>query len=521
VEEDEKDEKEGEEYDSDDVLMMSWLYQPITKKPRVPTERERLNERCIEIRTNEMGRYRSLGMVPAFKELQEEANGLGLHLCSSLVCVCPAKSTDEFYENSKTSSGLQSNCKECDKHPDAIRDAKEKQAFAANGVIDAIGSKKSNGVVEDEAMNNYLLPTLREGGFVAASTPELRHDDGAARRPDWPQVGKFLGFQLKANGIYKDGGKTLQPNDSINRWNGGGAASFNHCLGYEGSIFIAVKMRKTTKTSPVTYTVWMAKGDDIPKDQLAENVDETLGPTNIEPIKDKSELCAFFDKMHDDDLLPLSTWEEMLMNVKHVKQRKEMIFMMANRVLGKVEFPFGNQTDVDMRFDGESEQAKSSDFTNGQTHTDHIHNGVNSQPYDNELIQFLRMRFGGIVKSGDKFYLMHTTVSKAKLLEHGVLKHNGANGLRPSAGKTAVSMPDGIFGMWLNGRERKSLAPSKWLATPEHCWRPPVELIPGDPVHRLSRELLQEVAHVAACPDLFPSDQELKKWAEYIAGGSL
>ena len=50
--------------------------------------------------------------------------------------------------------------------------------------------------------------------------------------------------------------------------------------------------------------------------------------------------------------------------------------------------------------------------------------------------------------------------------------------------------------------------PTGWLSRPENCWRAPVEVAPGSLHGMLTAERLDEVAHVAAQPEEWPTDVE-------------
>ena len=293
------------------------------------------NERVKEIREN-MGRYRQLGYVPAFKELQTHLQERGYKACSSLICDCPVQlMTSGFYKDDQTADGLTAKCKRCNNNP-AAHAAAEKRKREARVDMEAKGVKVSNSETETEAVNNCLVPLLTEAGMECLVTPEFRRADMAARRDSWTDVeDAYLQVQVKADGVYRDDGVTPKPNNTSLYKYGGGVAQFGHCMGYEHMAMIFVKSRLDNDDGGnVHRKIWVMNGSDVKKEQMAENVDGTLGPNKFKPLPagTATEVGEALDKLVLESKKPLVSLEFICMDMERKTQRSEMLLMLACKV---------------------------------------------------------------------------------------------------------------------------------------------------------------------------------------------
>ena len=158
------------------------------------------NERVKEIRDN-MGEYRTLGRVPAFKELQTQLREHGYKACSSLICGCPVQlMTSGFSKDDIKADGLNTRCKKCEHNP-TVSAAAEKRKREARADVDAKETVAPHMLTETGAVNNCLVPLLTEAGMECLVTPEFRRADMAARRDSWTDVeDAYLQVQVKTDG---------------------------------------------------------------------------------------------------------------------------------------------------------------------------------------------------------------------------------------------------------------------------------------------------------------------------------
>jgi hypothetical protein len=456
--------------------------------------------RRAEILESGMGLYKQLGDVPVYKDLKKECAHVGLKPCASMACRTGVHPLANFYEKKKADDKLSTYCKDCHNGPGAraAADASKARKRAVAEMVEAEGPKKTPGATEDEAREWFVRNVCDMAGLKSAATLEFRTADMAVRRAAW-QEDTWIPIQVKSDGKFKDDGITLKPNDSSSGI-GGGRAGFHDCLGYQGMLVVCIKTRFDTTTSPDCHTVWVMNGDDVTKNILMENADGTLGPGRVQPLQTDS-IIAEFASIVDASVLPRVNWETINLQVTDVKQRKEIVLMRALRVAGyHVKFIPGNQTSVDcVTSPGGNMQMKTFKPTKGNANAGHRKNGVAGMPYDeDDPIDTLAEAF--IVARQPKHHL----------LVNGIFAHNGYAGRRPSPGSTTISVPLGIFQVWIKGgkRSREVEEQCKWLNKPAFGWRPPVEVTAQS--LGLPQRWLDDAANEAAKPSAFPSASALE-----------
>ena len=483
---------------------------------------EQFNAQVIEMRKPEnMGSRKVLGSVPDFKALQATLAKHDFKACSSLICQCPVKLKETgFCKSSGMADGYNTKCRACDNNPSEVAAAAKQQKRRATEVTDATVTEAPRMHTETEAIHNCLAPLHEEAGITHLVNYEFRKADTMARRESWNAPPNFyLPEQIKSDGLYRDDGVTRKPNNSSRFTDGGGVAKFGKCTGYEGMVMIFVKSRFVDATSDeIIRKIWVVDGALVTKDTLNENADGTLGPQRFEPLPTGSaaEFGAAIDTLVAEAKTPLVPLEALLRDVEHKDQRKEMLLMLACKAVFAVEFETGNQTTIDCLLNGQKTQVKTHNLESGRAKTCHMVNGVPDQPYSqqDDLAQLL---IGCVVKSGEnKFYLMYTILSRHSLLLNNVFKHNGYRGRPPSSGATNIRLIGGIYSVWLTEHNNKTNKNTSWLNRPENKWRVPVELTPGDPVHGLSLEELEEVAQPAKKPAAFPSQDKLDRDTTFL-----
>ncbi|MDA9603531.1 hypothetical protein N9S30_00085 [bacterium] len=461
--------------------------------------REQMNEfeaRWKSIKDDAWGKSLTLGRVQAFKKLNSDLVDMGLKACTSWDCRHPIKQMSQFF---KHGDGLYLDCKPCS-NGDGKRArlaASERARMAVANAVAADDDKFSRIDVENVA-SDWLIAEMATRGIELPKTGEFRTADNGAR-PVGSTEDSWLQVQLKANGPFKNDGKTPLPND---RLFGSGRAGFSACTGYIGMLMIFVKTRINADGDRV-YSVWTCDSD-ITNDHPSENADGTLGPMRTAQIT----LEVLAERIRTPTL-PRVTWEHMFLDVTHVNLRKEIVLMLATRATGAtVEFPVGNQKAVDCHVDGVAEQVKTFNITNGNANAGHTVKGYSSRAYTAED-GIERLREGMIIKSGEKYYYMYACQPLHELLVHGIFAHNGYRRLPRSAGQNTISIPPGPFQMWLKG-EKRSRAVDKqcqWLERPAFGFRRPIEIKPGD--YGIPIEWLEDAAQEAANPDNFPSQAQL------------
>jgi len=212
---------------------------------------EQYNAEVIELRKPEnMGSRKVLGYVPEFKILLETLAEHEYKACSSLICRCPVKPIKAGFSKDKgNDDGYNSKCKACDNNP-AVAAASKQQKRRATEVTDATVTTAPFMHTETEAINNCLAPLHEAAGMAHLINLEFRKADTMARRESWMAPPNFyLPEQVKADGFYRSDGVTRKPNNSSWSTDGGGRATFNDCLGYEGMVMIFVKSRFADATS--------------------------------------------------------------------------------------------------------------------------------------------------------------------------------------------------------------------------------------------------------------------------------
>ena len=147
---------------------------------------------------------------------------------------------------------------------------------------------------------------------------------------------------------------------------------------------------------------------------------------------------------------------------------------------------------------------------------------------------------GLIVKSEDRYFLLHALQTLHELLVNGIFAHNGYRDLPRSDGKSSISLPFGIYGEWLKGpdcpladdrlrvdailrsksrqnsdislvgdKEATVRTQCKWLVGSTCGSRRPVEIFPGPlgiPV-----EWLEEAAYSALDPSAVRREKLVKE----------
>jgi hypothetical protein len=448
-------------------------------------------------------KIKSLGASPAFKALRADCakHKPKLKPCSSRACLCPIKPLAEFNKQTKMNDGLQPTCRDC-AHGPAAAHASEQRKMEYREALEVAKTNAPAFMVEDEA-REWLLGELRERGVDAVATLEFRKADVAVRLPSWP-AGLWLRVQLKADGAYKENGKTPKPKEWSRK--GGGAAYFSHCDGYDGLLMVFVKSRLDADGETVARSVWVCNGgDDVGSDQANENSNGTLGKNRI-ALGSVDELVAAIEA----STLPRMTLEDINLEVVQDSQRKEATLMLSLRVDGfVVEFEPGNQGTVDCFVNGVPTQVKTYNLNVGQAHADHSVNGEDSQAYG-ALDGIEQLLEAMIVKSDGKYYLLYAIQPLHALLCNGIFAHlTEFRGQPKSPGKTKISPPLQIYERWLTGKEstRATCDQIRWLEKPAYNWRLPVEIQPGE--HGIPSEWLEEAAQEAKCPAAFPSQAKL------------
>jgi len=466
---------------------------------------EQTNEyevRLKSIKEEAWGKYSNLGYNTAFKKLQAELTELDLKACSAWPCMHPIQSTTQFYKD-------HSNCKlcHCGEGQRARVAAVKRAKMAVANAVEAEDDKKSSSDVENVA-SDWLISEMATRGIELPKNGEFRTADNGARlvgstEDSWLQV------QLKANGPFKKDGKTPIPNDRSED----GIAKFSQCTGYAGILMIFAKTRIADADGKRDYTVWACNGAGMTKEQPSEHIDGTLGPYRIAPTT----LDALAERIRTSTL-PRVTWEHMFLDVTNPDHRKEIVVMLATRAIGAtVVFPVGNQTSVDCHVDGVAEQFKTFNIASGMAGAGHSVKGRQHRAYTaNDGIE--RLREGMIVKSADKYYLLYAHQPLHELLRNGMFAHDGYRGRPPSGGKSSISVPLGIFQLWLKGEKRVKEVDErcKWLEKNKALgFRRPIEIKPGD--YGIPIDWLNAAAQDAADPSAFPSDIQLDKLDAQIA----
>ena len=130
--------------------------------------------------------------------------------------------------------------------------------------------------------------------------------------------------------------------------------------------------------------------------------------------------------------------------------------MLATRATGAtVVFPVGNQTAIDCHVDGVAEQFKTFNLAAGKADAGHTVKGHKNRAYTaDDGIQ--RMREGMIVKSADRYYFLYATQPLHELLVNRIFAHEGGyRGYPKSPGQSEISIPLGLFQLWLKGEKRE------------------------------------------------------------------
>ena len=70
-----------------------------------------------------------------------------------------------------------------------------------------------------------------------------------------------------------------------------------------------------------------------------------------------------------------------------------------------------------------------------------------------------------VIKSSERFWLLHARQPRHALLTHGIMKHAGYRGRKPSTGQCKISVPLGEYSMWLTGEEPQRAVPVQCTCT--------------------------------------------------------
>jgi hypothetical protein len=496
-------------------------------------------ERWSAIRDNP-GKYQQMGYNPEFKALREECAKKGYKPCASQACRNPVqRTTTGFSTHKNRDDKLQPRCKECgngvgSKEASA---AARKSKRERNEEVDATVVKEATGNVEDEAVENCLVPLLRSLGRETHVNVEFRMADMGARPQERLEErgNEYMQIQVKSDGAYKVDGKTAKPNNS-KQGEGGGVSKFGHCKDYEDKTMLLVKTREVVEEGEkrLVRKLWIADGASVNASLtnsksgcLQENADGSLGRDRLpaydpDDPKDRVEIDA---KLRELDAAAcakghLRTIEQMWYDIPHEDHRKEATLYLALRAAGiDLHMPAGNQRVYDcvqtMPDGGESKiQLKTYNLKCGAAHMSHRVNGVKGRPYS-ETDDIDDVIIGAIVapdknKGGDPYRLVYARFDKDALLKNGVFRHDGYRGHPASQGKESLSMPKvGIYHKWLHhtGGKQHPDKNNKWLAASRYGWHRPVEIDPKEA--KIPPKWLEEAAQAAGHPKASPSEEEM------------
>ena len=175
-------------------------------------------ERWSAIRDNP-GKYQKMGRNPAFKTLKEECLEKGYKPCCSLACRNPVRPTSGFStDNKNKTDNFTSRCSACT-HGVGEKEAcnaASKRKRKRNEEVDATVVKDVSSNIEDEAVENFLVPLLHRLGQETHVNSEFRRADMGARPHERSaeRGDEYMQIQVKSDCAYKVDGKTAKPNNS-------------------------------------------------------------------------------------------------------------------------------------------------------------------------------------------------------------------------------------------------------------------------------------------------------------------
>ena len=464
----------------------------------------------------EASNFRDLGRFAPFQILQSKLQNIDQKACSSLSCPHGIHPRSAFYRKSTSKDGLRPCCKYCSDGTGmkARVEAghKRNREVQLNNVNAKVARK--TGAVEDEAIKwikEQFEHWFVDEGMTLQITPEFRNADLGIHLKDWQTAGQsklFLPVQVKSSGSLDMQGRKV-PNNSLHHQSAGGSARFAKCSGYKGCLMLFVKSRMNVHNT-TERTIWWCWGEDVTKHEVFEGTADGTSSNHgykktrgLLIVDDKKWLNAWtgeprptsfidFIRSRNDVLRP---WKSLWLDVRAKDQRKEMISMLCLEQVGSIDIPIGFQTAIDCTFLGKNTQVKCLPCSSGTANASHRIDGIKTRPYCSsdgvdQLVEVL------IVKSNATFFLMFAVQPREKLIEHGIFSS------RESAGQTTITVPFGKYCKWLKGEAAaRSYSSTEWLVDTEYGWQQPVKLVPND---WLTTDMLNEVAHVAARPDLSP-----------------
>lgn len=459
----------------------------------------------------ELSSNRQLGYSNEFKRLQTLLSAHELKACTSLACEHPVRCKTFFNKDCNKKDGLNSFCKNC-------CNGAGKRAAVAAGVKRKAAALSIQGTqepgfdrcdVENRAMKwvqTWLHEHFNRRGIEVEILPEFRRADFAIRFKEWPPD-TYLPVQLKSDSERHVDGK-LKANNSQNYRFGGGSVQFQNCTGYNDMMMFFVKTRMDDAGN-MMHTFWWCTGDKVQKQKVSEGSSNGMHQNNgykettgsllisktaaISPEELKTFPSLLFDAFCSNVHLRC-TWEELWLNVRGVSQRKEVAGMLALSQVGDLQIQPGNQTSIDCIFCSKATQVKTPYWKTGRALLAHEVHGLR-QPYNEEDgIEQVVEPF--ILCSDGVFYLLYALQPVDVLLKHGLF----ASKTHP--GQTTITIPWGQYTEWITGdKPREKREQTAWIAETTYSWRKPVRLTPDK---WLSADLLHEVAHTAARPDLCP-----------------
>ena len=434
-----------------------------------------------------------LGQYAPFVLFQKKALEQGCKACPNFLCPHGVQLLDNFHNRAASNDGKATECKSC---CNPAQQAAEEN-FRTKRKLDishALSEKKSKcmGHTEDEAMA-WLQPKLEKWINVQVC-PELRRGDFAVRFADWTNdvgIQMHLPVQLKSST---------------------GTPDFSSCCGYSDMLLVLVNTERK-ENGDVTRTLWWCWGDDVVHKSGGLHANDrgqvALGNERFLEPKSESDLPELVREMEKRSELRRS-WPEIWLDLNSKKPRKEMIYMMAMDQISPVLIKSGYSTVVDCTWFDLLTQVKGAHAVRGEANVCHMIHSCPDRPYHiRDGIQLLVEPL--IVKSGDNFYLLYARQPLHELLRHKVFGHNGYEELPAHPGRSRITVPLGKNNGWMHDKKPKQgNSKTAWLTDTEFGWNKPVLLTPRQDYTSdrigdwLTLDLLNEVAHVAARPDLCP-----------------
>lgn len=317
---------------------------------------------CVE-QMDSMNKLTIFGS-PDYKELRDVCDAAGKRCCMGCTSVLPSSA---FWKGSRM-------CKSCQNNP-VVHCARSKRRLEVKTAASAVQAAKPKlpvaSAVED-AFVRWIVPLLKEQGFVVVVMEEFRNADILARRCTWPND-TYVRIQAKADGGTKKDGKTPKVDKQIH---------FNATFGYgarhldsglivtndEERMLMLCGGKRGVSLQALTamdYTVWCFDGRDVDSNQLqANSTKKLLRPVGQLPVS-VAEVATCIDAAYNAASFPKTTYLAAMLDVQHVNQRKEMLLMLCLKqaVDQTLTFPTGNATVIDCIFRNLATQFKSYHLT--------------------------------------------------------------------------------------------------------------------------------------------------------------